>query len=104
MLGESHAIASLDQELYGAFDELRVARRAEDARLIAVIGGLDPAGLAGDLAYRNMAGEDRRQPLLQVLGHVFNHQTHHRGQIHGLLSGTRVAPPPLDISYFPWNG
>jgi uncharacterized damage-inducible protein DinB len=104
ILGESHGIASLDQELYGAFDELRGARRTEDQRLIATIGGIGRAGFAGELAYRNMAGDERRQPMVQVLGHIFNHQTHHRGQVHGMLSGTRVAPPPLDISYFPWSG
>jgi uncharacterized damage-inducible protein DinB len=38
-----------------------------------------------------------------VLGHLFNHQTHHRGQIHGLLSDTRVAPPSLDLLYIAWD-
>jgi uncharacterized damage-inducible protein DinB len=36
---------------------------------------------------------DRRDDLLS---HVFQHQTHHRGQVHGMLSGTSVAPPQLD--------
>ena len=31
-----------------------------------------------------------------VLAHLFQHQTHHRGQVHAMLSGTSVAPPQLD--------
>ena len=41
-------------------------------------------------------------PMVQVLGHVFNHQTHHRGQVHGLLSDTRVPPPSLDMILMSW--
>lgn len=36
---------------------------------------------------------DRRD---DVLSHVFQHQTHHRGQVHGMLSATSVKPPQLD--------
>jgi uncharacterized damage-inducible protein DinB len=35
-----------------------------------------------------------------VLAHMFNHQTHHRGQAHGLLSQTAIAPPPLDLAIY----
>jgi uncharacterized damage-inducible protein DinB len=52
------------------------------------------------LDYRNMAGETRQDPLRIVMAHIFNHQTHHRGQVHGLLSQTAVPPPPLDLIYF----
>jgi uncharacterized damage-inducible protein DinB len=103
LVGEAHGIASLDQELYEDFSGLRAARGREDRRLITVVAGYDEAKLAGELAYRNMAGEDKRTPLLQLFGHMFNHQTHHRGQVHGMLSGTSVAPPPLDLLYMPWK-
>jgi uncharacterized damage-inducible protein DinB len=33
---------------------------------------------------------------LRMLSHVFEHQIHHRGQVHGMLSGTSVEPPQLD--------
>jgi uncharacterized damage-inducible protein DinB len=39
-------------------------------------------------------------PLGLILQHFFNHQTHHRGQIHDMLSQTLVAPPPLDLLYY----
>lgn len=96
-------IGRLDQELYSDFDELRAARVTEDERLIGVVGSYDEAELAGALSYRSTEGEDKRVPLIQILGHVFNHQTHHRGQVHALLSGTAVAPPSLDLILLGWD-
>jgi uncharacterized damage-inducible protein DinB len=97
-------IASLDQELYSDFTELRAARVREDERLIGIMDRYDEAEMAGFLGYRSMDGEAKRMPLVQVLGHIFNHQTHHRGQVHALLSGTPVAPPSLDLISLTWEG
>src|ERR1700680_470585 len=91
---------ALNQMLYGDFTALHVARGAEDERLIRVVEGLDPARLDQPLDYLNTKGERFRTPLRIVLGHLFNHQTHHRGQVHGLLSQTTVPPPELDLIYF----
>lgn len=93
-------IRSLDQILCADFASLRTAREAEDAGLIAFLDGRSDAWLDGALDYRNMAGEMHRDPLRVVMAHVFNHQTHHRGQVHGLLSQTEVKPPSLDLLYF----
>jgi uncharacterized damage-inducible protein DinB len=71
-----------------------------DARIVAFVDALPPERLGEILAYVNMAGEANRTPLDQVLAHVFNHQTHHRGQAHAMLSSTEVAPPPLDLIYY----
>jgi uncharacterized damage-inducible protein DinB len=91
---------TLDQILYGDFLGLRVAREAEDDHIINVVAGISTRMLDEKLAYANMAGERRQTPLRFVLAHFFNHQTHHRGQAHGLLSATGVAPPSLDLIYF----
>jgi len=91
---------ALNQILYGDFTALHVARVAEDDRLIRVVEGIDPARLDQPLDYLNTRGERFRTPLRIVLGHLFNHQTHHRGQVHGLLSQTPVPPPELDLIYF----
>ncbi|HYD04391.1 MAG TPA: DinB family protein [Reyranella sp.] len=88
---------ALDQILYGDLASLRAAREAEDERLIGIVGGIDAARLAGKLVYRNTRGEPFETPLAVVLGHMFNHETHHRGQVHDLLSQTEVPPPSLDL-------
>jgi uncharacterized damage-inducible protein DinB len=93
-------IRSLDQILYPEFAGLRVAREAEDAAIINYLDGLDQPTLNSTLRYKRMDGEPFALPMRQVLAHVFNHQTHHRGQAHGLLSQTAVAPPPLDLVHY----
>ena len=93
-------IIGLDQILHDDFDELAKARASLDTRIIDIVSGLSPERIAGDLHYATLAGQTQSTPLILVLGHLFNHQTHHRGQVHGLLSGTTIAPPPLDLIQF----
>jgi uncharacterized damage-inducible protein DinB len=94
-------IASLDQILYADLVGLRVAREAEDARIITYADDLDEPTLNSTLRYKTVKGDAHSTPLRLVLGHVFNHQTHHRGQCHGLLSTLGVKePPPLDLIYY----
>jgi len=78
---------SLDATLYEDFDSLRKARRALDADISRYIGGLSDANLAGVIRYRTFSNPaDIEQVLAPALDHFFNHQTHHRGQAHALLS------------------
>lgn len=88
----------LDEILYEDRRELTRARLAEDARLIAVVGGYDEEALARPHGYQTTSGKPQEQPLSDILLHLFNHQTHHRGQAHACLSIlTRQEPPPLDL-------
>lgn len=98
--GDETKIKSLDQILYGDFAGLRVAREAEDAKIINFVDGVDLPTLNSTLRYKNTSNVAQATPVRFVLGHLFNHQTHHRGQVHGLLSQTAVPPPPLDLIYF----
>ena len=98
--GVPSGIAALDQILYGDLADLAAARTAEDARITALVDGYGAGEIGRDLVYRTMAGTEHRTPVVWVLSHLFNHQTHHRGQAHGLLSQTAVPPPPLDLIYF----
>lgn len=94
-------IAALDQILYADLVGLRVAREAEDALIINYADELDEPTLNSTLRYKTIKGDTKTTPLRLVLGHLFNHQTHHRGQCHGLLSALGVKEPPeLDLIYF----
>lgn len=78
-------------EREGTFAELRDQQRAVDRRLIAAT--------EGDLERPvHMARTDRVQTDMcaNVLLHLFQHQIHHRGQVHAMLAGTPVKPPQLD--------
>ncbi len=90
----------LDDAPYDDFAALTAAREAEDQRIIAFFKDLPQARIESVFEYKNTAGEPKTSEMLPVVAHFFNHQTHHRGQAHAMLSATRVAPPPLDLGYF----
>ncbi len=76
---------------------LAVAQLALDRRLVSHCDALDEAALARSVGMHR--GEDEgvfAEALPAVLAHLFTHQTHHRGQVHAMLAGTRAAPPQLD--------
>ncbi|HLI12223.1 MAG TPA: DinB family protein [Alphaproteobacteria bacterium] len=95
--GEDSGLKALDQILYDDLVSLRKAREAEDARLITIVDGYDDAALDRLLAYHTTRGEPQKTRLAWILAHLFNHQTHHRAQVHDMLSQTLVPPPPLDL-------
>ena len=80
----------------GAAEWLR-RQRASDLRLVVFCERLDPD------AWVEMPRADhvQRDRSGHVLAHLFNHQTHHRGQVHAMLAGTAVAPPQLDEFMMP---
>ncbi len=66
---------------------LREARVETDAAVEAWTAGLDDAWIAGELEWFSGAAQRQlRAPRGFVLMHFFNHQTHHRGQAHALLT------------------
>lgn len=96
--GGTHPSTGLDAVLHDAFDDLRAAREAMDARIEAFIEDrVDDRFLAGSIRYVTNSGIEAEDPAAILLPHLFNHQTHHRGQVHGLLSQTAVPPPSLDL-------
>ena len=95
--GGSAPSTDLDAILYDDFDALRAARQTEDARIEAFVASIDDAFLAGTIRYKNNEGRDFEDPIAMLAIHFFNHQTHHRGQVHDMLTQTKVAPPVLDL-------
>jgi uncharacterized damage-inducible protein DinB len=99
--GEGTAPDRLDAILFEAFGELRAARETEDRRIVAFVDGLDDGRIAGMIRYRRVSSPELiEQPLAAALAHWFNHQTHHRGQAHALLTGLVGKAPELDLLYF----
>jgi uncharacterized damage-inducible protein DinB len=96
--GEGVPPAALDAILFDDFAALRSAREAEDERIVRWIGGLTPEALDGPFRYVRAAdGKRYEQQLGPALDHFFNHQTHHRGQVHALLTGLTGEAPSLDL-------
>jgi uncharacterized damage-inducible protein DinB len=86
----------LSQILHEDFAELRAAREAEDERIVAFVTGTEAYDRV--LEYQNSTGKTFRQELGPALTHFFNHQTHHRGQVHaGLTIAGIREPTSLDL-------
>ncbi|MCG6902787.1 MAG: DinB family protein [Rhodobacter sp.] len=80
----------------------KTARSAADARIIAWAQGLADADLHGDLAwYSGAIGADVVKPRWLCIQHFFNHQTHHRGQIHAMLTAAGGTPGDTDLFLMP---
>jgi uncharacterized damage-inducible protein DinB len=99
--GVDHGIRSLDQILYDDFETLRAARKIEDAALIELVEGLSDEELKRPITYRPMSLEGSfTNRCDRILITLFNHQTHHRGQIHTMLTQQDIDLPPLDVIVF----
>lgn len=99
--GEGDAPAALDAILFSDFARLRAAREAEDARIVKWVGGLGEKAMSGRFTY--MTATDMRtisQRLAPALAHLFNHQTHHRGQVHAILTTLGKPSVAMDLIYF----
>ena len=83
------------------FDDLvslELARKEEDNRIIRYVDGLREEDIDKDLSYATTKGVPHRNRLGDVLAHLFNHQTHHRGQAHTILTILGIPEPqPLDL-------
>jgi uncharacterized damage-inducible protein DinB len=102
LAGAVPAISRLDEILYDDFARLRAAREAEDERIVELLRGMTEADLGQDCRFTLISepGERAMQPHL-MLATVFNHQTHHRGQVHAMLKEAGAGPPALDLINYP---
>jgi uncharacterized damage-inducible protein DinB len=101
LTGEGEHPDRLDAILFEDRSELTRARIQEDMRLKRVVDGYGAADLDKTVSYRTTSGKPHQQPLGDILLHLFNHQTHHRGHAHAcysILTGTE--PPSLDLLMF----
>ena len=88
----------LNTIIFGDLSSLHAARVEEDSRIIGFVQGLTEPSFEEDLDYRMLNGAPQRQPRREILAHLFNHQTHHRGQAHVILTVLGVTEPdPLDL-------
>ena len=88
--------------LFADWPSLVAARRDTDRALVAWTEGLTADWLKGDLGwYSGSLGRTVSRPRALLVVHLFNHQTHHRGQIHGALTRAGVATAATDLPFMP---
>ena len=81
---------------------LAASRAEADARIVAWADGLAQDALAGELVWwSGAAGREVSKPRALCALHMFNHQTHHRGQIHAMLTAAGARPGGTDLFLMP---
>lgn len=84
------------------WDQLLVTRIAADARIIEWASDRNDGDFAGMLDwYSGALGKDVSRPLGLCVAHFFNHQTHHRGQVHAMLTAAGAKPEATDLFAMP---
>lgn len=101
--GDGPVHTRLDAILHEQLAPLRAERVAEDESIIAFVDGMSESDLDGMFSFRTVVNpQDITQRYSAAMAHFFNHQTHHRGQAHAILTaaGGRDAAPSFDMIIF----
>jgi uncharacterized damage-inducible protein DinB len=93
---EAPVFRALSDELFSDFDRLRSERAASDDVLASFVEALAPGDLERPIAYRASSGA-KQHALWFALSHLFNHQTHHRGQATTLFMQLGCDPGVTDL-------
>lgn len=106
-VGRDHEITALDQILHDDLAPLARDQIAEDQLVAQLVTGYRDSDLDREFTWLGLSGAQRRLYMPHALENFFLHQTHHRGQVHDMLSQASVNPPPLDLYVFvqdAWDG
>ena len=95
--GGGEATPPLATVLYEDFDELRTARGEQDSLIETFFENAPPSFLDTRIPYVNNQSKEYLEEAEVAVAHFFNHQAHHRGQIHVLISQSSAQPPSLDL-------
>ena len=88
--------------LYDDWSDLKEERVRFDGTIVDWADAVDPAWLATDHTYHSGATKrDVTQPCWVLVAHMFNHQAHHRGQVHCMLTQAGAKPSDTDLPFLP---
>ena len=88
---------SLDQILFTTLTAYKLSRELLDAVIISFVDGIEKEDYKLGLTYVNTKGDSFTKPFGHLLQHLFNHQTHHRGQVTTLLNQVDIGIGSTDL-------
>ena len=92
-------------DLTASREDWELARFRMDSAMLLWAERLRSVDLAGEVRwYSGAMGRDMAKPVAHCVMHMFNHQTHHRGQIHAMLTTSGVEAPVTDLPFMPEDG
>ncbi|WP_150524125.1 DinB family protein [Roseibium sediminis] len=100
--GTPYEIKGMGVDLFDDYEELKAAHLAMCQDIIAFANGLTSEWLLADLTWTSIDGtKTNTRPQWLLLSHLFNHQTHHRGQLSTLLSQAGIDIGVTDLPWMP---
>jgi uncharacterized damage-inducible protein DinB len=100
--GRPHPLVFPGTDLYAEFEPLRAARAALDEEMLDWAHALTPESLAEPMTWTSkMYGFTQTHPRWVQVAQLFNHQTHHRGQVHAMLTAAGVDVGVTDLPLLP---
>jgi uncharacterized damage-inducible protein DinB len=87
---------------YGDWENLKAERKGFDGKILDWAARVEDDWLAENMTYFSGAmGREVTQPRWVLVTHMFNHQTHHRGQVHCMLTAAGAKPSDTDLPFLP---
>jgi uncharacterized damage-inducible protein DinB len=100
--GRPFSVTLIGQALYSDFEQLQAERIRTDQQILTWAQALLPEWLQAPFEYTsNVDGKTRMLPTWVLVTHMFNHQTHHRGQLTTLIKQLGYEPGVTDIPWLP---
>lgn len=99
-LRQKPEVMALDTVLFDKIDDFKTAREKLDTDIVAYFKGLAGEIPEGEAHYKTTSGQSFSTPFGIIYTHLFNHQTHHRGQLHSMLFEAGAGSLALDLIYF----
>lgn len=87
--------------LYDDWTDLRHRRQQADRNFLSWASTIEQSEIDGDLHYHDSTGAAQTRNRALCLMQVFNHQTHHRGQVHAMLTAAGASPEDTDLPFMP---
>ncbi len=104
LTGAGEHPTNLDAIIFDDFPSLSAARKQEDQRIMGYVESLSDTQIDETWDCRTLNGALQKQRRRDILAHLFNHQTHHRGQAHAILTVLGVREPDgLDLLLMQWE-
>ncbi len=98
--GRAHGFDSRQVDAPPSLEDLRREQRALDTWYVAYADGLAPAALQQVVAFEFIGGAPGRMSREDILLHVVNHKTYHRGYVAEMLYAAGLRPPVMDLPVF----